>query len=81
MAALCYAPSLAHTMSGLQGMRRSCLVGPGCCAWAATSPAAQCCTGALAQTARASSAQVAASYPASRRTNTQLQAPVCFPDS
>ena len=62
MAALCcmllQADACADAMAGLQGMRRSCLAGPGCCAWAATSPAAQCCTGALALAARASSAQV-----------------------
>ena len=33
----------------------------GCCAWAATSPAAPCCTGLLVQTARASCAQARAS--------------------
>ena len=62
MAALCLriqqADACADAMCCLQGMRRSCLAGPGCCAWAATSPAAQCCTGALAPAARASSAQV-----------------------
>ena len=62
MAALCFtflpADTCADAMAGFQGMRRSSLAGPGCCAWAATSPAAQCCTGALALAARASSAQV-----------------------
>ena len=85
MAALCCAPSLADTcadaMSGLQEMRKSCSAGPGCCAWAGTSLAAQCCTGLQALTAQASSAQVASSRLASISMDAHRQAASCFPDN